>query len=266
MPSTPDTMSCDPSQTGLRAELSITPPAHGSFYQVGEAPLLTIRLLSGCQKVLAPAELGTAALYLVGPRGALTTRSASTLLNAVTDRAAKDRQHHYINLISPAYANPSQGGLKTLPDGSLQYQLAPITKEAAGTYTAAVRVKSKDEVEQIFPMLDLQIGTATVEKYASGDPNASSCADCHKGPSSGKMYMHHIEPGSSAVGNWASICIRSRPASCATTKTATAPTQRCARFTPFIEEKIKPTPERPIQSTESRPMARWRCTPTSASP
>lgn len=203
MPSTPDTMSCDPSQTGLRAELSITPPAHGSYYQVGEAPLLTIRLLSGCQKVLAPTELGTAALYLVGPRGALTTRSANTLLNAVTDRAAKDRQHHYINLISPSYASPSQGGLKTLPDGSLQYQLAPITKEAAGTYTAAVRVKSKDEVEQIFPMLDLQIGTATVEKYASGDPSSSSCADCHKGPSSGKMYMHHIEPGSSAVGNWA---------------------------------------------------------------
>lgn len=198
-----DPLSCEPSATGLHAELSLSPPAQGAYYKTGEAPQLTIRLLSGCQKLVAPSDLGTANLYLVGPRGALTTRSANQLLNAVTDRAAKDRQHHFINLKSPSYANPSAGGLKIAQDGTLLYQLSPITSETAGTYTVGLWAKSTDEQQQIFPLLDFQIGTATAETYASGDPQSSSCAECHKGPDTGKLYMHHIAPGFSPLGNWA---------------------------------------------------------------
>ncbi len=196
-------VSCDPNGPGFKAELALSPPAQGSYYLPGEAPTLTIKLASSCGRLLMPSELGTANLYLVGPRGALTTRSANLLLNAVTDRAAKDRQHHYINLKSPSYANPNAPGLRTEKDGTLVYQLAPISSEAAGTYTVALWAKTPDELQQIFPLLDFQIGTSTVETYASGDPQSSTCADCHKGAASGKLYMHHIEPGFSPLGNWA---------------------------------------------------------------
>lgn len=195
-------VACDPNGPGFKAELALSPPAQGSYYMPGEAPKLTLKLGSDCGRLLAPSELGTANLYIVGPRGALTTKSANLLLNAVTDRTAKDRQHHYINLKNPSYANPNAPGLTTESDGSLTYQLAPIGSEAAGTYTVALWAKTADEQQQIFPQLDFQIGTATVETYASGDPQSSSCADCHKGTETGKLYMHHIEPGFSPLGNW----------------------------------------------------------------
>ena len=70
-------VSCDPNGPGFKAELALSPPAQGSYYLPGEAPTLTIKLASSCGRLLMPSELGTANLYLVGPRGALTIWSVN---------------------------------------------------------------------------------------------------------------------------------------------------------------------------------------------
>lgn len=202
-PSGPAACTASGEGLGLRAELGVSAPQKGKAFAVGEAPVLTIRVLDRCARPVALSDLGTASLYLSGPRAPLLTRTASKLLNAVTDRAATDRQHHFINLIAPRFADPKQSNLTRDADGTLRYRLAPISDEKPGTYTAGLWVKSKDEREQLFPLQALQIGTEQVESYSSGPPDASTCADCHRGPDSGKLYMAHILPGFSPLGNFA---------------------------------------------------------------
>lgn len=205
-PGAPGQAACDPvADTGpaLATTIAVSRPQNGSFFAAGEAPELTIRFLGRCGRPLRAADLGTADLYLYGPRRATHTRTAIKLLNCVTDRMARDRQHHYINLIAPAFADPQKSGMSMDADGTITYRLAAVSDEEPGTYTASVWAKSKDEKEQLFPLVDLQIGTATPESYASGPADNSSCEDCHKGAASGKMYMHHIVPGFSPLGNYA---------------------------------------------------------------
>ncbi len=45
----------------------------------------------------------------------------------------------------------------------------------------------------------VQIGNATVE---SPVVDKSTCSACHLGPVSGRLYLHHIDPGRSLTGNW----------------------------------------------------------------
>src|SRR5262249_21979901 len=60
-----------------------------------------------------------------------------------------------------------------------------------------------DEVDQVFELAHFQIGTATMEDYATGAPDSSTCYACHKGTMSGKSYEAHILPGFSPFGNYA---------------------------------------------------------------
>lgn len=203
MPGTPAPQPCSGDSIGLVARVSVSAPQAGLAYAAGEAPEISIRFSDRCQNPLLATSLGTANLYLSGPRQPLLTKTASKLLNCVVDRGASDRQHHYVNLLSPKYADASQNNLRTDSDGTLRYRLAPISTEAPGTYTIGVWAKSKDEVDQIFQLQDIQIGTSTVEMYSSGPSDSSSCEDCHRGALSGKMYMHHIQPGFSPLGNYA---------------------------------------------------------------
>ena len=71
---------------GLTAKVSVSTPTHGTFFAVGEAPSLTIRFLDGCGRAVPLTALGTANLYLNGPRAPLLNKTASKLLNCVTDR------------------------------------------------------------------------------------------------------------------------------------------------------------------------------------
>jgi hypothetical protein len=90
------------------------------------------------------------------------------------------------------------------PDGTIVYTLNPITTEAPGTYTAAVWAIGPDPLNQMFVLQDFQVGTATVEPYASGPADGSKCASCHRNQTpGGKMHMAHIPPGFSPVGNYA---------------------------------------------------------------
>lgn len=187
---------------GLSTTVAVSAPANGQFFAPGERPELTIQFFDLCGKQLELANLTTANLYLYGPRKGTLTVTASSLLNATTDRMASDRQHHFINLLSPYYADATQTNLTTATDGTVAYLLAPVSTETAGTYTASVYTKSNADADQTFGFADLQIGTATVETFATGAPNAATCANCHRSPA-GHYYMHHAFPGSTTpIGNF----------------------------------------------------------------
>ena len=188
---------------GLTATVTVSSPANRSFFVAGEAPVVTIKFGNRCGSVVKASDLGTANLYVAGPRGTTTTKTATKLLNAVVNRAAPDRQHHTIYLASPKYADQSQSNLTQAADGTITYKLAPVSNETPGTYTAGVWAKTKDEIDQLFPLADFQIGTATAQQYASGPANSSTCFDCHKGTLSGKSYQAHTLPGFSPLGNFA---------------------------------------------------------------
>src|SRR5262249_46178766 len=145
---------------GLSASIAVAAPQNGMFFSAGERVQLTVRFTNRCGRILHASQLGTANLYVAGPRTPASTKTAAKLLNCVTDRTVSDRQHHTIFLAHPHLADPSQNNLTEDTDGTLHYQLAPVTDEAAGTYTAGVWAKAVDEIDQDFALADLQIGTA----------------------------------------------------------------------------------------------------------
>jgi OmcA/MtrC family decaheme c-type cytochrome len=186
--------------------LTVSAPANGQYFVTGERPVLTIAFANTAGPLEA-SQLGTANVYLYGPRlGSLTTTDCG-VLNCVTARTTSDggsvEQHHYVNLVSPSYANPDAGNLSQAGDGTITYTLSPVSTELPGTYTAAVWAVTTDAVSQVFQLVDLQIGTATVETYSSGPTHTPTCYNCHLGSLSGKSYEAHIAPGFSPFGNYA---------------------------------------------------------------
>ena len=202
-----------PGQTvGLAGTIQVSAPPNGSFFVAGDKPVLTIKLNTVvCSHVLTPTELGQLSqgrLMVSGPRSTLLTTTSVKLLNAVTNRGVA--QHHYIDVRTPTgpnYADPTQGNLTIGSDGTITYRLAAVSDESTtrlmGTYTAGIWAVSKDGIDQVLLTADLQIGTATLENYASGNPPATKCYDCHLGSKSGKSYQAHILPGFSPFGNYA---------------------------------------------------------------
>ena len=186
----------------LDVQLSVAAPRNGMFLAAGEQATIAIHLVDRCKRPVAPADLTTLSLYLSGPRAPMKTRTAVKLLNAVTDRNAADRQHHYINLRAPAFLDANQKNLAATSTG-FTFTTAPVTNEEQGTYTVGLWAVSKDLKDQQLVTVDLQIGTATVETFTTGDAKTSSCYACHQGPVSGKTYMAHIIPGFSPFGNYA---------------------------------------------------------------
>ena len=136
---------------GINAAVTLSSPANGMFFVAGERAKIGITVTNNCGQRLSPSSLGTASLYLSGPRLGALTSTAASLLNCVTDRTAADRQHHFINLIAPSYADPTQKNLVTESDGTLTYTLAPISSELPGTYTVGVWLKSSDGKDQALP-------------------------------------------------------------------------------------------------------------------
>ena len=128
--------------------------------------------------------------------------TASKLLNCITDRNSGP-VHHYINLKAPKFADATQNNFVEAADGTITYTLAPVSSETPGTYTIGVWAKTSDDIEQLLPTIDMQIGNATHEEFASGPSATSTCYGCHKGPLSGKSYQAHAFPGFSPMGNYA---------------------------------------------------------------
>ncbi len=166
--------------------VSMSEPANGTHYVVGESAAVTITLPAGASKE----DFSTLNLYMYGPQETTETVTAVKLLNASTDRAA--RPHHYIDVAKDA--NVEVNG------NVLTYTLQPVSDEAPGTYTATLwSVPREDSLnQQTFPFVDFQIGTDVVETQIV---EKETCASCHLGADSGKFYLHHIDPGYSPTGN-----------------------------------------------------------------
>ncbi|RPH68531.1 MAG: hypothetical protein EHM78_18550 [Myxococcaceae bacterium] len=185
--------------TQLGATVAVSSPTNGSFFVTGDRPVVTITFADACGHTVPPASLGsTADFFVVGPRSPLQTVTAYNLLNLTpapfTAQGLKPLEDGGL----------PNANMTVQPDGTIVYTLNPITAEAPGTYTAAVWAIGPDPLNQMFVLQDFQIGTATVEPYASGPANESSCASCHLNQApGGKIHMAHIPPGFSPVGNYA---------------------------------------------------------------
>src|SRR5262249_60409593 len=79
---------CDGGAGLLNGRLTVSAPANGPFFVAGEKPVITIQLYDNCGKPISASSLGTANLYLSGPRGTLQTQTTTRLLNCVVDRSA----------------------------------------------------------------------------------------------------------------------------------------------------------------------------------
>src|SRR5512138_1509354 len=88
---------------GWSIALRVSAPANGLYFAAGEAPVVTVTLLDTFAQGLDRADFSSLNLYLYGPQDPLKTVTASKLLNASTNRAA--RPHHYIDLKT----NPNVG-------------------------------------------------------------------------------------------------------------------------------------------------------------
>ena len=188
---------------GVNVTLTLSTPQNGSFFAGGERADLTIQFTNRCGSTLHAADLGTANLYLSGPRLGTTTRTAVKLLNCITDRNAADRQHHMINLRAPNFAQPGENNFSEASDGTIMFHLGAISDETPGTYSVGVWAKSQDDRDQSLVTAEMQIGTEQREEYASGPSASSTCYACHLGALSGKSYQAHIIPGFSPFGNYA---------------------------------------------------------------
>jgi OmcA/MtrC family decaheme c-type cytochrome len=180
--------------------VKVSSPHSGSFFIPGDRPVVTISFVDSCGEVQPPANLSRASFFVYGPRAPLSTVTATNLMNSPSGNFKAE-----VNLKSPVYASDAGApNLTLLADGSVNYQLSAITTELPGTYTASVWAIGANPLDQTFALADFQIGTATVESYVSGPADGSTCNNCHKnGSLGGKVYMAHIAPGFSPVGNYA---------------------------------------------------------------
>ena len=200
----PGCVGLGPGQTfGLNVTLKLSTPQNGSFFTVGERADLIIQFTNRCGSSLHAADLGTANLYLSGPRLGTSTRTAIKLLNCITDRNAADHQHHMINLRAPNFAQPGENNFSEDSDGTITFHFGAISDEAPGTYTVGVWAKNQDDRDQALVTAEMQVSTAQREEYASGPSASSTCYACHLGALSGKSYQAHIIPGFSPFGNYA---------------------------------------------------------------
>lgn len=176
---------------GWAAILQVSAPVNSQYFVTGESPVVTVTILDTLLQGVGRADFSALNLYMYGPQAPLQTVTAVKLLNASTDRAKKP--HHYIDL-------------RTNPDvqvtgNVLTYRLKPVTDEAPGTYRLSLNCTlGADPIQQVMKFADVQIGTAAVENPLI---TKSQCAACHEGSASGKMYLHHIDPGFSPTGSWA---------------------------------------------------------------
>jgi hypothetical protein len=184
------------SSVGSGVRVGVSTPPNGSNFVTGDKGWVAVMLNDDTGAPLSLSQLSTCNLYLYGPQDPTKTVTAVGMLNATTDRNAKP--HHYVDLkTNPAvvsYANV------------VMYPLSAVSDEAPGTYTAACwAVLASDTKQQWFPVIDVQVGTATVETRVV---EKDKCAACHLGPLSGKFYMHHVDPsgfapnGNVAIDQW----------------------------------------------------------------
>ncbi len=170
--------------TGMNVTMSLSKPANGTHLVAGEKATVTVTLKDKFGAPIDVSDFATLSLYMYGPQATNKTVTAVKMLNATADRTKTP--HHYINLLATTDTNIKVSG------NVLTYALQAVSNEEAGTYTASLRAVKKGDppVNQIFVLVDFQLGTATVEKQAV---ETEKCAACHKGAQSGQIYLAHTD-------------------------------------------------------------------------
>jgi OmcA/MtrC family decaheme c-type cytochrome len=182
----------------FKVNLALTPPANGTYYVAGEAPLVTVTLKNqdgtdinpafyttakGVASNTADTALHVAALYVYGPRADSVPVLAT---DTITDPAyvAPPTQGHDL------FVGGTDPQVKTDATG-FKYQLLAIPANMTpGTYNVRVRIGdysctrtltnncygiATDYKIESLARVNIQIGTATVEPKVSGD----ACVECH---------------------------------------------------------------------------------------
>jgi OmcA/MtrC family decaheme c-type cytochrome len=177
-------------QGPLSAQVAVSSPTNGSFFLVGDQPVVTITFTNACGQTVPPSALGsTADFFVVGPRSPVQTVTAYKLLNFTP------RPFGAQSLLPLPDGGLPNANMTVQADGTVVYTLSPITTEAPGTYTASVWAIGPDPLNQMFVLQDFQIGTATVEALASGPADGSTCMSCHTNIApGGKTNMAHSPP------------------------------------------------------------------------
>jgi hypothetical protein len=171
--------------------LSVSAPANGTHFVVGEAPAISVSL----PEQYSREDYSQLRLHVYGPQETTKTVTAVKLLNASTDRSTG--LHHYINLIT----DPNVG----VNGNVLTYNLQAVSDEEPGTYTASLWVVMKDSSIQSFPLADFQVGTGTTEAQIV---DKDKCAQCHLGADNGQFYLKHVDPsrpgtfGNPSIDSW----------------------------------------------------------------
>jgi hypothetical protein len=168
--------------------LSISQPANGFYFVVGESPVISVFLPDQYSRE----DYSQLRLHVYGPQETTQTKTAVKLLNAPTDRSTSP--HHYIDLITDSAVD--------VKGNMLTYNLQAISDEEFGTYTAGLWVVMNDSTIQSFPLADFQIGTDTVELQIV---EREKCGACHLGADNGQYYFHHVDPHSEGDFGYPSI-------------------------------------------------------------
>jgi hypothetical protein len=175
---------------GWTISTAVSTPANGVFFAQGESPVVTVTILDSFAGATTKDSFSTLNLYMYGPEDPQQTVTAVKLLNATTNRAA--RPHHYIDLKT----NPNA----QIVGNTITYPLRAVTDEAPGTYTISLwAALGTDNIQQVMRFSTVQIKTNAIENTVI---TKAKCAACHEGAISGKIYMHHIDPGYSPTGSW----------------------------------------------------------------
>ena len=178
---------------GMNATLELSKPANGSNFVAGERIVLTITLKDKLGAAVTKDKLNTLALYAYGPQDPGKAVTAVKLLNASTNRSSTP--HHYIDLLN------NTGNDVQINGNVIRYTFQPITDELPGTYTVGVRAQKTADtaIDAVLLLSNFQLKTATIEAATT---DASECASCHTGASTGQVYMHHVDVSSrSTTGN-----------------------------------------------------------------
>ncbi|MET0068075.1 MAG: hypothetical protein ABW076_17145 [Candidatus Thiodiazotropha sp.] len=186
----------------FEVSISMTPPANGSYYVTGEAPVVSVTLADASGPVDASRYtadqdvtgasgngLSAANLYVYGPRAdavpVLTTNSS-------TDPALSGTptQGHplFVNELVSGVPTPNDDPRVTSSGNGFSYQLMAIpTDMTPGTYMVRFEgmdygaVSATDFVTASSAVINFQVNTDTLEHKVSGD----ACSNCH-----GDTVMH----------------------------------------------------------------------------
>jgi OmcA/MtrC family decaheme c-type cytochrome len=195
------------------ATMTITAPANGTHYVIGESPTVTVTLKDKATGTAVPGAVYTAAKHTAGSFVAGSLSKAALYVYGPRANAKPALTKGAVTL--SATGVPTQSNSLLLPATDTQvttsaagfsYKLSPITATtASGTYMVRFIAANYGYVADTNYKLDstafttIKVGANAVEAMISG----SACTDCH----SGLLEIHNARHSVSFTANTTDECI-----------------------------------------------------------